>query len=66
MTTAGFGPPFALGRGRGSSARVPLTRGIGSGEPANHKVRYHGAVPVCGVLGDTELINYFGAYQTAA
>ncbi|CAG9177069.1 S9 family peptidase [Cupriavidus respiraculi] len=35
-------------------------------EAANHKVRYHGAVPMCGVLGDTELFNYFGAYQTAA
>ncbi|AMR81980.1 alpha/beta hydrolase family protein [Cupriavidus nantongensis] len=35
-------------------------------QAANHKVRYHGAVPMCGVLGDTELFNYFGAYQTAA
>lgn len=33
---------------------------------ASNKVRYHGAVPVCGVLGDTELFNYFAAYQTAA
>ncbi|MDF3834083.1 alpha/beta hydrolase [Cupriavidus basilensis] len=35
-------------------------------QTANNKVRYHGAVPMCGVLGDTELFNYFGAYQTAA
>jgi hypothetical protein len=33
---------------------------------ANHKVRYHGAVPMCGVMGDTELFDYFSAYQTAA
>ncbi|HEY8606198.1 MAG TPA: alpha/beta hydrolase [Noviherbaspirillum sp.] len=33
---------------------------------AINKVRYSGAVPVCGVLGDTELFNYFAAYQTAA
>jgi hypothetical protein len=33
---------------------------------ANHKVRYSGAAPMCGVLGDTELFNYFVAYQTAA
>ncbi|WP_454722942.1 MULTISPECIES: alpha/beta hydrolase family protein [Cupriavidus] len=33
---------------------------------ANHKMRYHGAVPMCGVLGDTALFDYFGAYQTAA
>jgi pimeloyl-ACP methyl ester carboxylesterase len=33
---------------------------------ANHKVTYHGAVPMCGVVGDTELFNYFGGYQTAA
>jgi pimeloyl-ACP methyl ester carboxylesterase len=35
-------------------------------ETANHKVRYAGAVPMCGVLGDTELYNYFGASQIAA
>jgi hypothetical protein len=33
---------------------------------ANNKVAYHGAVPMCGVLGDTELYNYFGAFQMAA
>jgi len=33
---------------------------------ANNKVRYHGAVPMCGVLGDTELYDFFSAYQTAA
>ena len=33
---------------------------------ANHQVRYAGAAPMCGVLGDTELFNYFVAYQTAA
>lgn len=33
---------------------------------ANNKIRYNGAVPMCGVLGDTELYNYFAAYQTAA
>lgn len=33
---------------------------------AVHKVTYNGSVPMCGVLGDTELFNYFGGYQTAA
>lgn len=33
---------------------------------ARHKVRYDGAVPMCGVTGDTELFDYFGAYQAAA
>lgn len=33
---------------------------------AKNKVRYNGAVPMCGVLGDTELLNYFTAYQLAA
>ncbi|EPX65126.1 hypothetical protein D187_000551 [Cystobacter fuscus DSM 2262] len=35
-------------------------------ETANHKVRYDGAVPMCGVLGDSELFNYFAAYGLAA
>jgi pimeloyl-ACP methyl ester carboxylesterase len=35
-------------------------------ETANHKVRYHGAVPMCGVLGDTELFDYFSGAQVAA
>lgn len=35
-------------------------------QTAVHKVNYNGSVPMCGVLGDTELFNYFGAYQTAA
>lgn len=35
-------------------------------ETANSKVRYNGAVPMCGVLGDTELFNYLGASQVAA
>jgi pimeloyl-ACP methyl ester carboxylesterase len=35
-------------------------------ETANHKVHYDGAVPMCGVLGDTELFNYFAATQIAA
>lgn len=35
-------------------------------DTAKNKVRYHGAVPMCGVLGDTELYNYFGASQIAA
>lgn len=33
---------------------------------AQHKVRYNGAVPMCGVLGDTELFNEFGALQVTA
>ena len=33
---------------------------------ANHKVKYSGAVPMCGVVGDTELFNYFAGYQVAA
>ncbi|WP_332877936.1 alpha/beta hydrolase family protein [Massilia sp. S19_KUP03_FR1] len=33
---------------------------------ANNRIRYAGAVPMCGVLGDTELFDYFAAYQTAA
>jgi len=35
-------------------------------ETANNKVNYNGAVPMCGVLGDLELYNYFGASQLAA
>ncbi|MBY0409037.1 MAG: alpha/beta hydrolase [Burkholderiaceae bacterium] len=35
-------------------------------ETAKSKVRYNGAVPMCGVLGDTELYNYLGASQVAA
>ena len=35
-------------------------------ETAANKVRYAGAVPMCGVMGDTELFNYFTAYQFAA
>jgi len=33
---------------------------------ANHKVKYQGAVPMCGVTGDTELFDYLGAAQIAA
>jgi len=33
---------------------------------AVNRVSYDGAVPLCGVLGDTELYNYFAAYQVAA
>jgi hypothetical protein len=33
---------------------------------AVNKVRYNGAVPMCGVTGDTELFDYFGGYQMAA
>jgi len=33
---------------------------------AKNKVRYHGAVPMCGVLGDTELYDFFAGYQTVA
>lgn len=33
---------------------------------AVNRIRYNGAVPMCGVLGDTELFDYFAAYQTAA
>ncbi|MDB5877156.1 MAG: alpha/beta hydrolase [Variovorax sp.] len=33
---------------------------------ANNKVRYNGAVPMCGVLGDTELFDYFGGAQVTA
>ncbi|MBC7993061.1 MAG: alpha/beta hydrolase [Rhizobacter sp.] len=33
---------------------------------ARNKVRYHGAVPMCGVMGDTELFDTFGAMQMAA
>ena len=33
---------------------------------AVNKVQYAGAVPMCGVLGDTELFNYFAGYQVAA
>ena len=33
---------------------------------ANNKVKYHGAVPMCGVVGDTDLFNYFSAYQASA
>jgi pimeloyl-ACP methyl ester carboxylesterase len=33
---------------------------------AINKVSYKGAVPMCGVVGDTQLFNYFGAFQAAA
>ena len=33
---------------------------------AVHKVNYSGAVPMCGVVGDDELFNYFAGYQVAA
>ncbi len=33
---------------------------------ANHKVAYNGAVPMCGVMGDTELFNTFAAMQVSA
>jgi pimeloyl-ACP methyl ester carboxylesterase len=33
---------------------------------AVNKVRYNGAVPMCGVVGDTELFNTFAAAQLAA
>ncbi|WP_423461081.1 alpha/beta hydrolase [Ottowia sp. VDI28] len=33
---------------------------------ANNKVHYDGAVPMCGVVGDRELFNEFGAMQMAA
>ena len=33
---------------------------------AVNKVKYAGAVPMCGVVGDTELFNYFAGYQIAA
>ncbi len=33
---------------------------------ANNKVKYAGAVPLCGVVGDTTLADYFGGYQLAA
>jgi len=31
-----------------------------------HKVRYAGAMPMCGVVGDFELFNYYAAYSLAA
>lgn len=33
---------------------------------AVHRVRYDGAVPMCGVMGDTALFSYFAAFQWAA
>ena len=33
---------------------------------AIHKVKYNGAVPMCGVLGDTELFNQFASMQVTA
>jgi hypothetical protein len=33
---------------------------------ARNKVRYQGAVPMCGVTGDTELFDYFAAAQVTA
>lgn len=35
-------------------------------ETAVNKVAYHGAVPMCGVMGDTELFDTFAAVQVAA
>ncbi len=33
---------------------------------AKNKVRYHGAAPMCGVMGDAELFNRFAGMQVAA
>jgi len=33
---------------------------------ARNKVRYHGAVPMCGVMGDAELFNRFAGMQVTA
>ena len=33
---------------------------------AVHKVKYNGAVPMCGVVGDTELFDTFGAMEVSA
>ena len=33
---------------------------------ARNKVRYHGAVPMCGVMGDVELFNRFAGMQVTA
>jgi acetyl esterase/lipase len=33
---------------------------------ARNKVRYNGAVPMCGVMGDSELFDTFGAIQVSA
>ncbi len=33
---------------------------------ARNRTRYHGAVPMCGVMGDTELFNQFSAMQVTA
>ena len=33
---------------------------------ARHKVRYAGSMPMCGVLGDLELFDYYAAYSLAA
>ncbi|MDO9436394.1 S9 family peptidase [Hydrogenophaga sp.] len=33
---------------------------------ARNKVRYHGAVPMCGVMGDTDLFNRFAGMQVTA
>ncbi|MCR6476036.1 alpha/beta hydrolase [Variovorax sp. ZS18.2.2] len=33
---------------------------------ANHKVKYNGALPMCGALGDTELFDYFAGLQVTA
>lgn len=35
-------------------------------DTAVNKVKYDGAVPMCGVMGDTDLFDFFAAYQTAA
>lgn len=35
-------------------------------QTAANKVVYQGAVPMCGVMGDVELFDYFTAYQVAA
>jgi hypothetical protein len=35
-------------------------------DTALNKVQYDAALPMCGVMGDTELFNYFAGFQTAA
>jgi pimeloyl-ACP methyl ester carboxylesterase len=35
-------------------------------DTANNRVQYAAALPMCGVMGDTDLFNYFAAFQFAA
>ncbi len=56
---------FITGVSMGGHIAVAAIEAEGQATAIN-KVKYSGAVPLCAVLGDNELFNYFAGYQVAA